>query len=326
MHVDRVEGAGEQRPLLNRTAIYPVRWYIIATFSYGGLTQAVLYNTWGPVTESSKAVFGWTDGTIAMFPNAANIAFIITVIPVSILADIKGCRSCVRWGRDLEEPSCWPGLPRSPPCGFRPISGPPQPLLSQCQHIRWPGCVTIFIGTGIFPFSPTPPTKPLSRHRENPVGIRTQSPRQERAILGCIGGVCCACRHSWRLAFRIGRKSESSWYFTTSMYVSSVLIGVFINGAVPLCFEITCETSYPVAEGVSGGAFTLLTNLVGVGFFCILLIKNISYSWMNWVLFGSSVLAVILLFFFPERYCRIDIDIEPLEDAIRVSTVVPEEE
>ncbi|XP_052807462.1 solute carrier family 49 member 4 homolog isoform X2 [Mya arenaria] len=473
MHVDRVEGAGEQRPLLNRTAIYPVRWYIIATFSYGGLTQAVLYNTWGPVTESSKAVFGWTDGTIAMFPNAANIAFIITVIPVSILADIKGLRlvmlmctsilmvstvircftmnpTAMTWlsfvcavGSGLGGTILLAGPPKVSSVWFPPhqrasatafisvstyvgvavsfILGPQIVASPQCgnstehttsnvTYLRYTSSMEcsntsrtfinrvkmaediknlmfIYGGLGVLLFllvlvyfpshPPHPPSHSAATARTQwvsglralvrngpfwvvlvacavPVGILgawlsvlavNLSPRGisqttagyvgfYQTVAGCLSGLTVG-RFSDVFKKRMktiliicftGAAVASIWFILLaekyitfnlpSMYVSSVLIGVFINGAVPLCFEITCETSYPVAEGVSGGAFTLLTNLVGVGFFCILLIKNISYSWMNWVLFGSSVLAVILLFFFPERYCRIDIDIEPLEDAV----------
>jgi len=57
--------------------------------------------------------------------------------------------------------------------------------------------------------------------------------------------------------------------------VSCILIGVFINGGIPLFYEISCEASYPVSEGVTGGVMTLVNNFVGVCFLCIMLIKNI---------------------------------------------------
>jgi hypothetical protein len=59
------------------------------------------------------------------------------------------------------------------------------------------------------------------------------------------------------------------------MYTACVLIGIFINGGIPLFFEIACEASYPVAEGVTGGLLTLLNNIVGICFLCVLLIPNI---------------------------------------------------
>lgn len=40
-------------------------------------------------------------------------------------------------------------------------------------------------------------------------------------------------------------------------------------------YEISCEASYPVSEGVTGGVMTLVNNLVGVAFLFIMLIKNI---------------------------------------------------
>jgi len=68
--------------------------------------------------------------------------------------------------------------------------------------------------------------------------------------------------------------------YSASLYTSCILIGVFINGAVPLFYEITCETSYPVAEGVTCGVLTLVNNLVGVMFLFIMLIPNIGL-WTN---------------------------------------------
>ncbi|KAH3703469.1 hypothetical protein DPMN_078505 [Dreissena polymorpha] len=59
------------------------------------------------------------------------------------------------------------------------------------------------------------------------------------------------------------------------LYAACVLIGVFINGGIPLFYEISCEASYPVAEGVTGGLMTFVNNLVGIGFLFIMLIKNI---------------------------------------------------
>ncbi|XP_052807938.1 solute carrier family 49 member 4-like [Mya arenaria] len=96
-----------------------------------------------------------------------------------------------------------------------------------------------------------------------------------------------------------------------SLYISCILIGVFINGGIPLFYEVACEASFPVGEGVAGGVLTLVNILVGVLFLAVLFAKNISYDWMNWVLLGSSMLALPLLLCFPERYNRTDLDIAP---------------
>ena len=48
------------------------------------------WNTWGPITESAEAVFGWTDSTIGLLVNLGNISFITFVMPMSWLNDEKG--------------------------------------------------------------------------------------------------------------------------------------------------------------------------------------------------------------------------------------------
>jgi len=49
-----------------------------------------VWNTWGPITQSAKAVFHWSDGEIGMLANWGNIAYIITVFPACYLMDEKG--------------------------------------------------------------------------------------------------------------------------------------------------------------------------------------------------------------------------------------------
>lgn len=52
--------------------------------------QAVIWNTWGPIAQSAKEVFGWDDGQVAMLPNWGNIGFIATVFVASYCMDEKG--------------------------------------------------------------------------------------------------------------------------------------------------------------------------------------------------------------------------------------------
>ncbi|KAK3605961.1 hypothetical protein CHS0354_019638 [Potamilus streckersoni] len=98
-------------------------------------------------------------------------------------------------------------------------------------------------------------------------------------------------------------------YSKVSLYASCIMSFVFVNGGIPLFYEISCEASYPVAEGVTGGFLTLLNNLFGIMFLFMLLIPGIGTTWMNWCLLGSSAIALPLLLIFPEKYRRTDIDI-----------------
>jgi hypothetical protein len=90
----------EQRPLLGpetgnqrdviRTGIYTRRWGVLIVFCYACVLQSAIRNTWGAITESSEAVFGWSDGTIGMMANWGSISQLLTLIPQSWLMDKKG--------------------------------------------------------------------------------------------------------------------------------------------------------------------------------------------------------------------------------------------
>ena len=59
-----------------------VRWYILGLFALMGVFNAAIWNTWGPIAESAKAVFPtWSDGTLAMFTNWGSITCILGIWP-----------------------------------------------------------------------------------------------------------------------------------------------------------------------------------------------------------------------------------------------------
>ncbi|XP_064597874.1 solute carrier family 49 member 4-like [Liolophura sinensis] len=72
--------------------VYKRRFYILFMFSMSALAQAAVWNTWGPVSQSAKQVFGWTDGDIALLANWGPISFIISLYPFSWIMDVKGLR------------------------------------------------------------------------------------------------------------------------------------------------------------------------------------------------------------------------------------------
>ena len=45
------------------------------------------------------------------------------------------------------------------------------------------------------------------------------------------------------------------------LYLSCVFGGLFINGTVPLFYELAVETTFPIAEGVTTGLLTLMNNI-----------------------------------------------------------------
>lgn len=68
------------------------------------------------------------------------------------------------------------------------------------------------------------------------------------------------------------------------------------------------ELAFPVSEAVVGGLLTCFMEIFGIFFLLVLMIPNIGTSWMNWSLSGSLLLGFVLLFLFPARYRRTDID------------------
>ena len=46
-------------------------------------------------------------------------------------------------------------------------------------------------------------------------------------------------------------------------------------GAVPLFFELTCESTYPIAEGVTNGFLTWLNNIPGLILLLVLMVPSI---------------------------------------------------
>lgn len=75
---------------IRQEIVYKRRWWLLLVFAISGFTQNVVWNTWGPIAQSAKEVFGWSDGQIGMFPNLGNIAFIFTVFLASYFMDEKG--------------------------------------------------------------------------------------------------------------------------------------------------------------------------------------------------------------------------------------------
>ena len=70
----------EDFPLLNNygeVKLYKRRWYVLAVFSLTALLQAAVWNTFGPVAQSAKLVFGWTDANVGMLANWGNIMYFI---------------------------------------------------------------------------------------------------------------------------------------------------------------------------------------------------------------------------------------------------------
>ncbi|XP_020893651.1 solute carrier family 49 member 4 homolog [Exaiptasia diaphana] len=92
------------------------------------------------------------------------------------------------------------------------------------------------------------------------------------------------------------------------LYVTSILGGFFVNGSIPLFFELGVESTYPIAEGITSGCLTFSNNFIQVVFYIFPMIPHFGTSWINWVTFGSCLASVPLLVVWKAKYYRSQVD------------------
>ncbi|XP_069588720.1 solute carrier family 49 member 4 isoform X2 [Ranitomeya imitator] len=84
---------------------------------------------------------------------------------------------------------------------------------------------------------------------------------------------------------------------TATLYTSCILIGVFLNGTVPIFFETFVETVYPVPEGITCGFVTFLSNIFTGLLLVFLTFYHTALSWWNFCLSGSCLLGLVFICF-----------------------------
>ncbi|XP_045194753.2 solute carrier family 49 member 4 homolog [Mercenaria mercenaria] len=457
----------EKRPLTAETRVYGRRYWILTVFCMTCCVQSMIWNTWGPVAESSEIVFGWADGNVALVANLANISYMFLVIPMCMMMDTKGLRFsmilCTGMLVFCSVIRCFSLEPVTATvtayvCGLiqgiaatMPFSGPPlvaavwfppaerpvataigsffnymgvslsfiigpqlvpdpvyqdhvqnstntsvtnvtdsvehkihpdknevvnmgslrQGILNLLYtHSAFAGLAFILTITYFPSKPPHPPSITASIQRTDykqalikilrngslwlivlaggiPIGVigvwiaildvvlKPLGVTQIDAgwmgfwhtLIGCFSGIFIAKfsdlfnrrRKLFLISLFTCAMVCSIWfallctsvivYDLKSLYASCILLGIFINGTTPLFYEICAEASYPVAEGVTGGFYTLVDNVGGVIFLSLVSVPNIGTEWMNWTVLGSLVVAIPMLFVFPERYKRTDIDL-----------------
>ncbi|KAL3831878.1 hypothetical protein ACJMK2_023575 [Sinanodonta woodiana] len=92
------------------------------------------------------------------------------------------------------------------------------------------------------------------------------------------------------------------------MYTTLILLGLLLSASTPLFFETCCEATYPVSEGITNFALTLMNNIGGLVFLLIQMIPNIGTMWENWCLLGAIVFCLPVLFFLRDNYNRLKVD------------------
>lgn len=74
----------------NKCKVYKRRWYILVVFSIVASLNNLIWNTWGPIQGTSQVVFYWDSTTITLLADWGPISFVVAVVPMCWLMDVKG--------------------------------------------------------------------------------------------------------------------------------------------------------------------------------------------------------------------------------------------
>ena len=72
--------------------VYKRRWYVLAVYCVVCILQSLIWNTWGPIQVTARAVYHWEDYVIDLMPAWGCIAFCFTIATFAWLMDMKGKR------------------------------------------------------------------------------------------------------------------------------------------------------------------------------------------------------------------------------------------
>ncbi|XP_033625379.1 solute carrier family 49 member 4 homolog [Asterias rubens] len=101
------------------------------------------------------------------------------------------------------------------------------------------------------------------------------------------------------------------------LYISCISFGFFLSSCTPIYFELTVEGVYPVAEGVTTMALTLLNNTAALLFLLPPLIPGLGVDWMSWAVLSTTAVGIPLLLIYRDSYNRLNQDV--LEQSSRVN-------
>eukprot|EP00094_Tigriopus_californicus_P004238 TCALIF_04084-PA protein Name:"Similar to dirc2 Disrupted in renal carcinoma protein 2 homolog (Xenopus laevis)" AED:0.03 eAED:0.03 QI:0/0/0/1/1/1/2/0/472 len=92
------------------------------------------------------------------------------------------------------------------------------------------------------------------------------------------------------------------------IYVSTIG-GISCSFATnPLFFEYAVDLAYPISEGLVATFLTAFNNLIGMFFLGVFFIPNIKFTWMNYVLVGSSLISIPLVLLTKGNFRRMAVD------------------
>ncbi len=110
------------------------------------------------------------------------------------------------------------------------------------------------------------------------------------------------------------------------IYITICLGNIGLWAGAPILFELSCECTYPVAEGTTVGIMTWLDNIPGLILLLIFMIPNIGSSWTNWTLVAGTAVSIPILLLFKEEFSRFNIDTQDRQtDVQSIDSNTPQE-
>ncbi|XP_067937108.1 solute carrier family 49 member 4-like [Watersipora subatra] len=95
---------------------------------------------------------------------------------------------------------------------------------------------------------------------------------------------------------------------TVCLYLLVVGIAICMNGGVPLFYELGCEITYPVHEGLSSAYITVFNDFFGLVFYALFFIPGLGDgdSWTTWACLVACVTSFPMLLLLRESYNRLN--------------------
>lgn len=451
----------------NKCKVYKRRWYILIVFSICASLNNLIWNTWGPIQGTSQVVFGWDNTTITLMADWGPISFVVAVVPMCWLMDMKGLRVAVLAAAFLEfigsglrcipvndltlqtwiihcgqfitgigGPIAMAAAPLVSAAWFPPeqrttataisslacysgtalsfLIGPllvPDVLTyvspAQIKNATSKGQISflklshhfnqtqkdvfarkimnlMYIELGAtfltmmciliyFPEKPKlPPSVTAAVGRlEFKVGAKSLLKNGQFWLLVFIYGVGTGIYGGWCSVLDLNvsqfgiSQNTAGWlgfgavvagsvsgislsifadhfarymkliviallagatvslaiftlvcagvlpFSETILYITSILGGFFVNGTIPLFFEMAVESTYPVAEGITSGFLTFSNNFLQVIFYIFPMIPNLGLGWINWCTFATTGVCIPLLLLWRQRRYRSSVDERP---------------
>ncbi|XP_020625238.1 disrupted in renal carcinoma protein 2 homolog isoform X2 [Orbicella faveolata] len=449
----------------NKCKVYKRRWYILTIFSIVAALNNLIWNTWGPIQGTSQVVFGWDNTTITLLADWGPISFVVAVVPMCWLMDMKGLRvavlvaifcefigsglrciplsdqhvnlqtaliHCGQFITGIGGPIAMAAAPMVSAAWFPPeqrttataisslacysgtaLSFVIGPLLvpdveeyfkqselnvtsngqisylelrnhfnqTEIDYFKHKIMHLMYIELGItaltmlcviihFPEKPKlPPSVTAAIGRlEFKVGAKSLLKNSQFWLLVVIYGIGTGVYGGWcsildlnLSQFDIDQKT-AGWlgfgavvagsvsgislsifadHFTRYMklivialltgataslsiftlicagvipysklvlFITSILGGLFVNGTIPLFFELAVESTYPVAEGITSGFLTFSNNFLQIVFYIFPMLPHFGLKWINWCTFVTTGLCIPLLMLWKQRRYRSDVD------------------